>query len=67
MDQFRARILPLSDQRVDDRDVAYEAMHFAAESFARWCQTAILTPPIRRRRVVPGWSTLSNALAGCCS
>lgn len=42
MDQFRARILPLSDQRVDDRDVAYEAMHFAAESLAGWCQTAIL-------------------------
>ena len=42
MDQFRARILPLSNQGVDDRDVAYEAMHFAAESFAGWCETAIL-------------------------
>jgi predicted kinase len=31
MDRARARILPDSDQRVEHRDIAYRAMHYAAE------------------------------------
>ena len=42
LDYVRTRILPLSDQRVEDRDVAYNAMHLAAELMAPWSQTVIL-------------------------
>jgi len=42
MDQIRRRTLPASDQRVEDRDVAYRAMHVAAELMAPWCGTVIL-------------------------
>jgi predicted kinase len=42
MDHFRARILPLSDQGVGDRDIAYNAMHLAAELLIPWCHTVIL-------------------------
>jgi predicted kinase len=42
MDGFRRRILPVSRQTVEDRDVAYRAMHCAAESMAPWCRTIVL-------------------------
>jgi predicted kinase len=42
MDRFRERLLPHGDQRVEDRDVAYKAMHFAAELLAPWCRTIVL-------------------------
>jgi predicted kinase len=42
MDRFRERVLPHSDQRVQDRDIAYRAMHFAAELLAPWCRTIVL-------------------------
>jgi predicted kinase len=42
MDRFRERVLPHGDQRVEDRDVAYKAMHFAAELLAPWCRTIVL-------------------------
>jgi hypothetical protein len=42
VDYVRTRILPVSDQRVEDRDVAYNAMHLAAELMAPWSHTVIL-------------------------
>ena len=42
MDAFRQRLLPHSDQRVEHRDLAYRAMHYAAELLAPWCPTLIL-------------------------
>ena len=42
MDQFRCRLLADSDQRVEDRDIAYRAMHLAAELLAPWCPTIVL-------------------------
>jgi predicted kinase len=37
VDEFRRRLLPRSDLRVEDRDVAYRAMHVTAELLAsRW-------------------------------
>jgi predicted kinase len=42
MDRFRERVLPHSDQRVEDRDLAYKAMHFTAELMAPWCRTIVL-------------------------
>ena len=56
MDRFRERVLPHGDQRVEDRDVAYKAMHFAAELLAPWCRTIVLdatyTAAICRRWLV---------------
>jgi predicted kinase len=42
MDQFRRRLLPGSDQRVEHRDIAYRAMHLAAELLASHCETIVL-------------------------
>jgi predicted kinase len=42
MDQFRSRLLVGSDQRVEHRDIAYRAMHFAAELLAPRCRTIVL-------------------------
>ncbi len=42
MDAFRRRVLPQSDQRVEHRDIAYRAMHAAAELLAPWCATLVL-------------------------
>ena len=42
MDAVRQRLLPHSDQRVEHRDLAYRAMHCAAELLAPWCTTLVL-------------------------
>lgn len=42
MDRFRRRVLPLSDLRVEHRDIAYRAMHVAAELMAPLCPVLIL-------------------------
>jgi predicted kinase len=42
MDRFRTRVLPGSDQRVEHRDIAYRAMHYAAELLAAECARAVV-------------------------
>jgi predicted kinase len=42
MDRFRDRLLPFSDQRLEDRELAYRAMHFTAELMAPYCPTLVL-------------------------
>jgi predicted kinase len=42
MDSFRCRVLPRSNHRVEHRDIAYRAMHFAAEIMAPRCGTLVL-------------------------
>jgi predicted kinase len=42
MDRFRERLLPLSDQRVEDRDLAYRAMHWTAELMAPFCSSIVM-------------------------
>jgi predicted kinase len=42
MDQFRRRVLPGSDQRVEHRDIAYRAMHLTAELMVPRCGTVIV-------------------------
>jgi predicted kinase len=42
MDAFRTRLLVDSDQRVEHRDVAYRAMHYAAELLAPRCRAVVL-------------------------
>lgn len=42
MDEFRQRMLPQSDQRVEHRDIAYRAMHLAAELMAPWCPVVVV-------------------------
>jgi len=42
MDRFRERLLPHGDQRVDDRDIAYNAMHYAAELLAPSSEKVVL-------------------------
>jgi uncharacterized protein len=42
VDAFRQRLLPDSDQRLEHRDIAYRAMHLAAELLGRWCSTTVL-------------------------
>jgi predicted kinase len=56
MDRFRERLLPHGDQRVEDRDLAYHAMHYAAELLAPWSETIVLdatyTAAVCRRGLV---------------
>jgi predicted kinase len=42
MDSIRQRLLPQSDHRIDDRDIAYRAMHFAAELLVSYSGALIL-------------------------
>jgi predicted kinase len=42
MDRFRQRLMPGAGQQVEQRDLAYRAMHLTAELMAPWCGTVVL-------------------------
>jgi len=42
VDRVRLRVLPESEQRVEDRNIAYRAMHLTAELLAPRCSTIVL-------------------------
>lgn len=50
MDQFRLRAIPDSDLRVEHRDIAYRAMHLAAELMAARCGALVLDATYTARR-----------------
>jgi predicted kinase len=48
VDTIRQRLLPDSDQRMEDRNIAYRAMHFVAEHLVRSGQIVIVNATYNR-------------------
>ena len=48
VDTIRQRLLPDSDQRIEDRDIAYRAMHLTAEHLVRSGESVILNATYNR-------------------